>query len=426
MNSEENELLTRTGEGTRMGEYLRQHWVPVLPSGDLEIDAPPVRIRVFGEDAVAFRDSAGKVGALSPRCAHRGASLYFGRNEECGLRCVYHGWKFDSVGQCVDTPNAPEALAGRVRQPSWLVRERNGVIWAYLGDPTEAPRLPDMEFNDVDLSNVYIGLRVQHCNWLQALEGSLDSSHGPLLHSRLDRNSTGSYFDLQKKPDFQVVETEFGLAIGARRKQGDQFHWRVNLFALPFYTMVPPAPFDPRLNGQAWIPIDDTETLVFHWSYHPTDPVDDDTRNLFDKGRRDGLETGHLSSQGRLDVAEVPADMPYRRYWPRYTAANDYGIDYERQKLYYSGIPGIWPQDAAAQESMGAIVDRSAETLCSSDIGIVRARRSLLAQVQQGAAPPKPESYRVRPIGLLSDSAELSTVLDQHLSAHGKIEYDIR
>src|SRR5919202_6261410 len=171
---EENELLTRVGPGTPMGELLRRFWLPALLSDELpDNDGDPIRTRTLGEDLVAFRDSNGKVGIVDAYCPHRRAPLFFGRNEESGLRCVYHGWKFDVDGQCVDMPNEPpeSSFASKVHIRSYPCVERGGVVWTYMGKPDERPELPEWEWASLPAAQRHLSMRVQFCNWLQALEG---------------------------------------------------------------------------------------------------------------------------------------------------------------------------------------------------------------------------------------------------------------
>src|ERR671929_426924 len=180
LSQQDNELVCRVGPGTPMGELMRQYWVPAMLSSELPSpDASPVRVLLLGEKLIAFRDSNGQVGLLDNNCPHRGASLFFGRNEQCGLRCVYHGWKFDVAGHCVDMPNEPPEsnFKDKVRAIAYRCVERNGVIWTYLGPLETPPPLPDLEWNLVPENQRYISKRYQECNWAQALEGGIDSSH---------------------------------------------------------------------------------------------------------------------------------------------------------------------------------------------------------------------------------------------------------
>jgi phenylpropionate dioxygenase-like ring-hydroxylating dioxygenase large terminal subunit len=235
---EVNRELTQVGPGTLMGDLFRLYWVPFLPVSDLEADGRPKRVRLLGEDLVAFRDSDGAVGLIDSVCAHRGAPMCFARNEECGLRCIYHGWKYDVTGKVLDTPAEPERsrFKDRVRMKAYRVAERNGFLWAYLGPAEEPPPLPELEWNLVPAEQCHVSLRVQHTNWLQALEGEIDSAHAPILHGRVDGDGTMSTIlaaaDL--RPVFDCVPQEFGMSVAARRILPDEScYWRVNQFVLP-------------------------------------------------------------------------------------------------------------------------------------------------------------------------------------------------
>lgn len=416
---ENNELLTRTDIGTPMGRFMRRHWMPVARSIDVVQNDRPLRIRLLGEDLVMFRDGSGRVGVVNEYCAHRRASLAFGRSDAAGVRCIYHGWQYDITGQCIDMPNEPldSDFKEKVRQPAYPVRERNGVLWVFLDHEVEPPDLPDLEFNLVPEENVYISLRVQECNWLQALEGSLDSSHAPFLHGRIDQHEYRGHFQLDKRPRFEVLDTDYGVMVGARRQgpNEESYHWRINQFLMPFYTLVPPGEADPAVSGQAWIPIDDHTTLVFMFSYHPTEALPESLVAMYRDGRRDGTESGYMSVQGCLPHQN---GKPYPDFWPAYNAGNDYAFDMERQRTrYFSGIPGIWPQDAACQEGMGPIASRQFEHLGSTDAGILRSRRRLIAAVRahekEGTRVPTMDGgavYRVRPVGLVASVSAPSMV----------------
>src|SRR5882672_1503979 len=263
---EDNERLVRVGKGTPLGELFRLYWIPFLPSKDLVKDGQPKRIRLLGEDLVAFRDSEGRVGLVDQACPHRGAPLIFARNEDCGLRCVYHGWKYDVTGAVVDMPAEPvrSRLKEHVRIKAYPCRERGGVVWTYMGPEKDPPPLPSLEFNLVPAESVFISARVQECNWLQALEGEIDSAHAPILHSRIDSKGQVNAWLAKRdlRPTFECVRQEFGMSIAAKRQLGDQkLYWRVNQFMMPFYSLVPPQSKFPDLSGHAWVPIDDNHTL---------------------------------------------------------------------------------------------------------------------------------------------------------------------
>src|SRR5262245_56420144 len=235
---EENDALTQTGPGTLMRDLFRRYWIPARHSWELpEPDCPPVRVQLLGESLIAFRDTKGRIGLLDEFCAHRGVSLWFARNEECGLRCVYHGWKYDVTGQCIDVPSEPDAsgFARRIKLQSYPLIERGGVLWTYMGPPETPPPLPEWEFISVPPTQTFKTKRIQESNWLQAMEGGIDSSHVSFLH-RGDLNSdplfkgakANQYNLNDARPVFEVVESPGGLYIGARRNAEEgQYYWRI-------------------------------------------------------------------------------------------------------------------------------------------------------------------------------------------------------
>ena len=211
----DNELLGRVRRGTPMGELLRQYWLPFLPSSELPMpDGPPKKVRLLGEDLVAFRDTQGQVGLLSANCPHRGASLFFGRNEGCGLRCVYHGWKFDVTGRCIDMPNEPaeSTFKDKVDARAYPCRDVNGVVWTYMGPRSAPPPLSAFEINTLPPEQVYPPLvMLEECNWVQALEGDIDSSHIDYVHAKLrpDSKQRGT-FHRDKRPRLELLPTDYG------------------------------------------------------------------------------------------------------------------------------------------------------------------------------------------------------------------------
>lgn len=408
LKAEDNELLVRVGPETAMGELMRRYWLPFLLSSDLPVDGQPYRVRLLGEDLVAFRDTEGRVGLVDQACPHRGAPLVFARNEEGGLRCVYHGWKFSVDGRChempAESPNSP--MLDRVRVKAYPVRERHGMLWAYMGPGEDLPELPGMEWNMVPEENVHVSMRIQDCNWLQALEGEIDSAHAAILHGRVD---AGGSIDQWKQaadlaPKFEVVQHEGGVHVASRRKlDGDKNYIRVNQFLMPFWTLVPPFSQYPELSGHAWVPIDDEHTLCIMFSYHPAQPFYEKTRQLFVSGHQ-GRETGH-ASEGAFEPR--PVTYPYHTYWSKYRRENAYGYDPALAKKYNAGMPGLWLQDAACQSGVSPIYDRSKENLGVSDSGVARTRRVLLEAVKrlraEGVAPPSvqdPSKFLVRAISI--------------------------
>jgi phthalate 4,5-dioxygenase oxygenase subunit len=444
LTAEENALLTRVGPGTPMGDLLRLYWIPMLPSADLaEADGRPQRIRLLGEDLIAFRDSSGQVGLIGANCPHRGASLFFGRNEESGLRCVYHGWKFDVTGACVDMPNEPSEsnFKEKIRALTYHCRERHGLIWAYMGPRSEPPPLPDLEWNTVPEGQYFFSARVQASNWVQAMEGGIDPSHSAFLHSRLnaqediDRGlrrggSLGMLYNRRdKSPRFESLDTDYGVAIAVRRNaEEDSYYWRVNQFLLPFHTMIPPYGEDPPLSGFAWVPIDDDNTLCLCFTYHPTRVLPPEQIQGISGINNDGVEALHPSAA----IFLPPTSEPYSRYQTRLTRENDYLVDWEAQKTKrFSGLPGLWPQDAGCQESMGSVCDRTQEHLGSSDSGIIQVRRRLINAAKrlrdEGIAPDDAENpalFRVRPgSAVLSRGVRWSDGIREQLVATPGVNY---
>jgi phenylpropionate dioxygenase-like ring-hydroxylating dioxygenase large terminal subunit len=397
LSREDNEVLTRVGPGTPMGELLRRYWMPALLSEELPVpDCPPVRVTLLGERLVAFRDTSGAVGLLPEACPHRGASLFFGRNEECGLRCVYHGWKFDVSGRCVDMPNEPAEsnFKDRIRTRAYTCEERNEVIWAYLGPPELKPGFPHLEWATVPAGQTYASKRLQECNWAQALEGGIDSSHVSFLHRDDDRDGAAElqresldnlYLMRDGAPKFELVPTEYGMLIGARRRaEEDTYYWRITQWLFPWYTMIPTSG-DMSIGGHAWVPIDDENVYTWSFNWHPARPLSE--REL----------TGMRAGRG-LHMELIPGT--FRGVSNR---SNDYRIDRARQAsgVSFTGIEGLGEQDACIQESMGPIFDRAQEHLGSTDAPIIQARRRLISaatELQRGIGPPAldPALYAVR------------------------------
>jgi phthalate 4,5-dioxygenase len=401
LKKEQNDLLTQTGPGTPMGELFRRYWLPALLSRELpEPDCPPVRLKLLSEPMVAFRDTQGRLGVIDEFCAHRGVSLWFGRNEEGGLRCPYHGWKYDVNGQCVDVPSEPaeSGYCQRIKLKSYSLAERGGVVWIYMGPPELKPPLPEWEFATVPTSQSYISKRLQECNWLQAMEGGIDSSHVSFLHSGalnsdpLFKGAKGNQYNLNDyKPQFEVVPAEGGLLIGARRNAEDgQHYWRITPWVMPSFTMVPPRGDHP-LHGHFWVPIDDHNNWAWSFDYHPTRELTATEVQAMDEGKG-------------IHVRYVPGT-----FRPLKNKDNDYLVDRAAQKARttYSGVEGIAMQDASLQESMGPIQDRTREHLVSTDNGIIMARQRLMkaarALVEKGEQPPGvgPQAQRIRSVAIV-------------------------
>src|SRR6266571_2056156 len=352
---EQNEQLTRTDRGTLMGDLFRRYWIPALHGREIaEADSPPVRVQLLGEKLVAFRDSEGRIGVIDEFCAHRSVSLWFGRNEECGLRCPYHGWKYDITGQCVDLPSEPGESGMRqgIKLKSYPAIERGDVVWIYMGPPELKPAPPELEWVMVPPERRFVSKRLQESNYLQAIEG---------------------------------VDFEGGLLIGARRKADHgKYYWRITPWIMPWYTVIPPRAGHP-LGAHAWVPIDDEHCWAWSINYHPSRALS-------------ASELKAMKEGAGIHVKYVPGT-----FVPLTNKSNDYLIDRATQKRgrSYSGVEGIAMQDASLQESMGPIQDRTKEHLCLTDKGIVATRSRLLRAAKaarEGKSVPglDPASQRVR------------------------------
>ena len=262
----DNEFLTRSGPGTPMGTLLRRFWMPALLSSELsERDGPQKKIRIMGEDLLAFRDTNGRVGIVEPHCPHRGANLYFGRNEECGLRCAYHGWKFDVDGNCVDLPTSPpeSTYKDTIKLLSYPTREWGDIVWVYMGPRESMPELPQLELGLVPAAHRYVSKKWQDCNWVQSLEGAIDTAHFSFLHKipNADKETEAEIFrktsaigaqqEVQDRvrwvmadprPKFSILGHDTGLVIGAGRKTDTpDIYWRISQFLMPNHALVPVA-----------------------------------------------------------------------------------------------------------------------------------------------------------------------------------------
>ena len=408
LRQEQNETLSRTGPGTPMGEAFRRFWVPALLSEELPApDCAPVRVRLLGEDLVAFRDSDGKVGLVDEACPHRRASLFFGRNEECGLRCTYHGWKFDVSGQCVDMPNEPAdtQFKEKVAITAYPTVEQGGAVWAYLGPAEAQPPVPAMEWSLLPEENRFLAKIEVDCNYAQAMEGDIDSSHTAFLHGRVgtDALDNGSarllwkeqlrrFSFLDKAPKFFLVDTDYGFMAGARRYGGDEhYYWRITQWLFPAFSIIP-REAGSVLQCNMRIPMDDHRHMFYRVQYRPQQPLSAE-------------EIYEYKFGGNIFPAMVPGT-----YRPVQTMENDFLIDRSVQRSgTFSGIKGIPTQDQSVTVSMGPIVDRSRERLATSDAAIIHARRLLLKQAEEVQKNGRltvsggGESYFVRGVGLLVD-----------------------
>ena len=410
--AKQNDDLTRTGPGSLMGDLFRRYWLPALHASELPApDCPPVRVKLLSENLIAFRDTLGRLGLIDEFCAHRGVSLWFGRNEECGLRCPYHGWKYDVSGQCVDLPSEGDSgpMRQRIKLKSYPCIEAGGVIWTYMGPPELKPAPPAFEWVSVAPERRFVSKRLQECNYLQALEGGIDSSHVSFLHSgalKSDPLFVGSkgnvYNERDRMPQFDVVEFEGGLLIGARRNaENNRYYWRITPWILPTHTIIPPRADHP-LGAHVWVPIDDQNNWAWSINFHPARALTADERAAMTSGQ--GIHNKY-----------VPGT-----FVPLANKTNDYLMDRAAQKAgkHFSGVEGIAMQDASLQESMGPIQDRTRENLCPTDRGIVMTRRMLLQAAESnrngGRVPAlDPAEQRVR-------SCAIELAPDQHFKDHAR------
>ncbi|HLF79353.1 MAG TPA: Rieske 2Fe-2S domain-containing protein [Dehalococcoidia bacterium] len=408
LSNQDNELLCRVGPGTPMGNVMRQYWLPAITSNELPSpDCPPVRIRLLGEDLIAFRATSGAVGLIQNACPHRGASMFFGRNEEEGLRCVYHGWKFDVGGACVDMPSEPAEsnFKNKVRTRAYVCNERNGIVWAYMGSRETTPPLPMLEANMLEngTSSMYL-LQLEN-NWMQGWEGEMDTVHAAFLHSgatRIEDTQPGTFAYYQAKQRdarFVVLDTEWGTSYGVYRPaEEDTFYWRIAHQLFPFYAMVPTGVLGLEVRFRAYVPMDDDHTMMW-------------TITANNSNRNAGVIPRGAAQPGPGQLEYVPNTTDWLGRW-RLTANqdNDYLQDRELQKsgTNYSGIRGIRQQDMAMTGSMGPIYDRSHEHLGTTDALIIRTRRRLIQTAKalrdDGITPPgvdNPEIYAQRSGGVV-------------------------
>jgi len=379
LSAEDNEILTRVGPGTPMGNLLRRYWIPACLSAEIaEPDGAPARVRLLCEDLVAFRDTNGAVGLIEERCPHRGASLFYGRNEECGLRCTYHGWKFDVTGQCTDQRSELHPFSHRIKTKSYPVRESGGIVWAYLG-PAET-MTPFRDFGTESLPAGLAGVNKEQifCNWVQSMDGDLDTAHISNLHQfdaiddvpddGTDKPGYPSgYMSMRfwrhdPRALIEVDDTWHGFRYaGIRVTPNGYRHARVTAYIFPSSTIIAQIPFSTR---QIFVvPSDDVTTYRYNVTTQPPANPRGYGGPLF------------------FTYEKYPFEMlPPGGVVPRtYTRENDYQISRVAQKgTSYSGIADFRSQDAMATETAGPIYDRTAEHLGSTDVAVIRMHRQLL------------------------------------------------
>ena len=388
LSKKDNELMCRTGQDTTMGKAMRHFWIPALLSSELpEPDCDPVHVELLGENLVAFRDSNGKVGVLDEMCCHRAASLTLGRSENCGLRCIYHGWLFGADGAVLETPNVPDpSFKTRFKAKAFPVREAGGVIWTYLGEPANMPEFYDFPFLSAPESLLLPTVQIIGCNYVQVLEGLLDSSHLSLLHIsqfnssglpdiKFVQNTSGMQHDAA--PRIEVEETEFGLHYGATRIFGDKAHTNVTGFVSPFFIL------NPQSIYMAVVPLSDEKCAFYSIWYDGVRPYGEEPL------RSEQLHTVGLD---RLEEYGMTRKSFYGANFP--SRANGFKQDRGAMRQgHHSGLVSFVQEDAVVCISGGGIRDRSYEHLAPADKAIAQMYRTLLKSAKQVAANGKPIAY---------------------------------
>jgi len=431
LSATDNAYLNTSEPNTPMGNYLRCHWHPVALSEEVaKPDCAPIRLKVMGEDLLLFRDSNGNTGLIEPFCAHRGADLFFGRNEECGIRCIYHGWKYDIHGNCIDMPNVPKDAAyhGKIKIKAYPTQEFADMVWAYMGPPDIQPfEVPQLEAGLVPPSHRYVTKRLVECNWTHSMEGALDTAHFSFLHMpapafRKDDSSNIAADESRIRwlrndpaPRFKIIDHEVGFLIGgARNADPGDHYWRLTQYMLPTHSITPSAMPNETYYGYSWVPIDDYSCWMYVYAWHPDQAISDEERKKYIKG-------------GYGQFAELgPGYVPLRN------RSNSYLMSREEQKnISFTGIRGIAEQDQMAQESQGYMIDRTKENLSPTDVGIIRFRKLLLQEAKAFAAGKNPDSpnkakdYCVRGGGAHTKSSlALEQVMEERFgSITGKVDY---
>jgi phthalate 4,5-dioxygenase oxygenase subunit len=414
LNREDNALICRVGPGTPMGNMMRRYWHPVCTSAQLERDGAPLRVRLLGEDFVAFRDTEGRVGVMEELCMHRGASLALGRVEEGGIRCLYHGWKFDVAGTVLETPNHSDPkYRARMTAPAFPVREEGGLVWTYVGPKELQPELSRYAFMEAEAAHRVV-LRIDvHCNYLQLVEGGEDSSHVGVLHTNMARPgwkdgefepnpdvvNPAALATNDLEPALKIEDTAFGFQYVALRKMGKAGvkNARVVPFIVPYGRVIPAPAF---LFTVLEVPQDDTHTSTYI-VVHGKSPVSEDKL---------------------VELLGLDDKRFYDREACAYTAtwADRFGQNRQHMKESWSGLRGVEVEDAAIALSQGAYYDRSKEHLVPADQAVVRVRRTLLDSVKRvmNNEPPVGVGVDLRGVGAcdaeLPDGASWQDLIPSH------------
>jgi nitrite reductase/ring-hydroxylating ferredoxin subunit len=407
LSAEDNDLLTRTDAGTAMGTYFRRFWQPIALSEELfEPDGAPIRVTIMGEELVAFRNTDGDVGLIARHCPHRGADLFFGRNEECGLRCVYHGWKYDITGKAVELPNVPPGgrFHDSIRTTAYPAREFGDIVWAWLGPADKVPEIPNLEFGLLPGARRYVGKQLIECNWAQVMEGDLDTSHFSSLHmpapsvpSNVNPDAPADERRLRwirndPMPKFEILDHDAGFIVGGARSADDEgIYWRMTQFMLPSHGTGPSTLPGETYFGFTAVPITDEASWLYVYAWNPERDID--------AGERAKFKAGHGI------IAKVD-----KNYVPFSNRSNEFMIDRQVQKTSsFTGVKGLAEQDLMIQQSQGFIVDRTKEKLAPTDAAVIKFRKVLLAAAKalaSGSEPEQPwtpEAYQTRPGSWFAD-----------------------
>ncbi len=412
------EVLARVGSGTKVGALFRSVWLPALLSSQLPTaGGGPVRIKLLGEELIAFRNGKGEVGIVQANCAHRLAPLFYGRVEQDGIRCSYHGWLYANNGQCLDMKNeANKSVCSQVKIKSYRTVEKAEIVWIFMGDDAP-PAFPQFPWIGLPKSQRNATVWIQESNWLQGVEGELDSSHVSILHTNPATLATSPvhrrYSAIDLMPKLYAKETPIGIIAMARRDAENQFYWRASQFMAPTFSSIPSAEFP--VGGRAFVPMDDYNTYTWDFNYYTKGDLPQAFLDMASKGVVFPPESRYQSY--RLNTGTiVDTFVPVR------TAENGYLIDREANNLASpSGIHGLNDQDRAMQEGMtatadsgGRIVDRAKEYLVGADIAIVRARRRILDIVQSEeslgrfkATIKDGTAFSVRPLDVISELGDV-------------------
>jgi phthalate 4,5-dioxygenase len=384
LSREDNELMCRVGAGTAMGTALRRYWLPALQSADLEAGGDPRRVELLGQTFVAFRGTDGRVGILDEFCPHRAASLVLGHVEECGLRCIYHGWKFDADGKVLETPNVADAkFTQRLKAKAYPAREAGGLIWTYLGPAEKCPPFPAWPWLQVPPRHRLTSVHTVNCNFVQILEGLVDSTHLNVLHTDGLRSSEAAELEWAQKarlltadaaPKLEAARTPYGFQYAAIRSptegSAEGAHARITAFATPCIVF--------NANGDIVtlvVPASDERSSFYHVFW-------DDVRAIGEEP----LRSEHLKFLGldreTLETAGITPELSTTSRAPSH--ANRFHQDRAlmRSGRSFSGLPGVIAEDVAVSVSAGPIRDRTREMLSAADVAVSMLHRVLLASAK--------------------------------------------